>query len=87
MSSKMLIRPFQLFNGFPNCFLFYMVNTFNFCLNTPLAFLEKSKFKVESVLHMRRNICDAWYEVLRPKKVVPCFHLLYWSQCWSSNDQ
>ena len=72
-----LLRPFQLdqlFNGYPDCLFFCMEIT---------TFLEKSKFKVESLLRMHRNTCEAWYEVCWPEKVVLCLHLLYWSWCWS----
>ena len=47
MSSKMLIRPFQLFNRFPNCFLFYMVNTLIFASTPPLHFLKSQSLKLK----------------------------------------
>ena len=53
----MCVRPFQanlLLNGLPDCFFFCMENNYSF------TFLEKSKFKVESLLRMRRNTCDAY---------------------------
>ena len=54
-----------------------MENKFNFCPNTAFTVLEKSKFKVESLLRMRRNAYAAWYEVPDwPQKVVPCLHIV-----------
>ena len=55
--------------------VFFGRHKINFCPNTPIHFLEKSKFKVESL--MCRNTCDALYEVCWPQKDVLRLHLLY----------
>ena len=63
----------------------------NFCLNITCTFLEKSKFKVESLFCMCRNTCDARYEVCCPLKscsvppstlLVPVLTIRMASNCW-----
>ena len=55
-----------------------MVNKFNFCPNIAFTFLEMSKFKVESLLRMRRNTCDAWYEILQCQSAFHSSNLIGW---------
>ena len=58
------IRPFEL------NYLFCFFSTWK--INKTILsqyHLEKSKFKVEILLRIHRNTCNAWYEVHWPKKL------------------